>query len=405
MTESLKEGGRSNGAVGVRTRRALIVCEVALSLVLLMGAAVMLRSLLALRHVDAGFNPRNVLTMRVALPETRYSTPAQVSGFFDTILERLRALPGVQAAGAIDDLPLQGGSVQPIVVEGRPELLPRDQPTVNVRKITPGYLAAMAIPVMSGRDVAQGDTEVLLVSRSAARLLWGDENPVGRRVTLPLQSRTVLKHVIGIVGDVKQDELSGAATPTVYEYTNSRDRAWDRLSIVMRTSVPPLTLALAASGVVRGIDPEQPVEDVRTMEELRNETLTSQRFVAMLLGLFAVVALTLAAVGIYSVLSYIVSGRRREIGIRTALGARTSDVLRLIVREGMTPTLIGIAVGVVAALGSAALLETLVFGVSASDPLMLAAVAGTLAIVALAASLVPAYRAARVDPLAVLRAN
>ena len=405
LTDALKEGGRNDGAVGIRTRRGLIVCEVALSLVLLMGAAVMLRSLLALRSVDAGFEPRNVLTMRVSLPETRYRTAPQISGFFDTTLQRIRALPGVQAAGAIDDLPLQGGSVQPIVLEGRPELLPRDQPTVEVRKITPGYFGAMHIPVLQGRDAADSDVEVLLVSRSAAKLLWGEDDPVGRRVMLPLQSRTVLKHVIGIVGDVKQGDLSTAAAPTVYEYTQPRARGWSSLSIVMRTSVPPSSLAQAASGVVRAIDPEQPVEDVRPMEELVAETLGPQRFSALLLGGFAAVALALASVGIYSVLSYIVSGRSREIGIRTALGAQTSDVLRLIVREGMTPALIGIAAGTLAAFGSAVILQRLVFGVSATDPLMLAAVAATLAFVALLASLLPAYRAARIDPLRVLRGN
>src|SRR6059058_2759275 len=204
LNDALKEGGRHEGAVGVRTRRLLVVCEVALSLVLLMGAGVMLRSLLALRHVDAGYDPRNVLTMHVSLPETRYSTPAQKSAFFDQALQRIRALPGVEAAGAIDDLPAQGGSVQPIVLEGHAELLPRDQPTVEVRKITPGYLRAMRIPLLRGRDVADRDAEVMLVSRSAAALLWGDADPIGRRVTLPLQSKIVVKEIIGIVGDVKQ---------------------------------------------------------------------------------------------------------------------------------------------------------------------------------------------------------
>jgi predicted permease len=404
LTESLKEGGRTDAAVGLRTRRALIVCEVALSLVLLTGAGVMLRSLLALANVDPGFDPRNVLTMRVSLPETRYRTPAHISGFYDSALQRIRALPGVEAAGAIDDLPLQGGSVQPVVLEGRPELLPSEQPTVEVRKITPGYLRAMNIPLLQGRDVSDSDVDVLLVSRGAARLLWGGQDPVGRRVTLPLQSRTVLKQVIGIVGDVKQGELSAAAAPTVYEYTSSKERAWRGLSLAIRTSVPPASLAQAASGVIRGLDPEQPVEDVRTLQELVGEGLTSQRFSAQLLGLFAAVALALASVGIYSVLSYIVSGRSREIGIRAALGAQTSDVLRLIVREGMTPVAIGIGAGVAASLASAAVLERLVFGVSASDPVTLAAAAATLALVALLASLLPAWRAARVNPLEALRA-
>jgi predicted permease len=403
LTDSLKEGGRHDGAIGIRTRRLLIVCEVALSLVLLMGAAVMLRSLVSLRNVDAGFNARSVLTMNISLPETRYREPVQTTAFFETALQRVRALPGVDAAGAIDDLPLLGGSVQPIVLEGRPELLPRDQPTVEVRKITPGYLRAMSIPVLRGRDVADTDREVLLVSRSAAKLLWGNDDPVGTRISLPLQSRTLLKEVIGIVGDVKQGQLAEATAPTVYEYT--REHASPNMTFVLRTSVPPLSIAQPAAGVIRAMDPEQPVENIRTMEAVIDETLASQRFSALLLGVFAAVALALASVGIYSVLSYVVRGRGREIGIRTALGARTVDVLRLVVVEGMTPALIGIGAGAVAALGSATILERLVFGVSASDPLTLALVAVTLAFVALLASLIPAYRAARVDPLTVLRAN
>jgi len=403
LNDALKEGGRHEGAVGVRTRRLLVVCEVALSVVLLMGAGVMLRSLLALRHVDAGYDPRNVLTMHVSLPETRYSTPAQKSAFFDQALQRIRALPGVEAAGAIDDLPAQGGSVQPIVLEGHAELLPRDQPTVEVRKITPGYLRAMRIPLLRGRDVADRDAEVMLVSRSAAALLWGDADPIGRRVTLPLQSKIVVKEIIGIVGDVKQGELSAAAGAAVYEYTH--DRPWGSLSFAVRTTVPPASLAQSAAGIVRAIDSEEPVEDIRTMEAVVDETLTSQRFSALLLGMFAAVALVLASVGIYSVLSYIVRGRSHEIGIRTALGAGTADVVRLVVVEGMTPAIVGIAAGAVAALGSARILEKLVFGVSASDPLTLAAVAGALALVALVASLVPAYRASRLDPLNVLRSN
>jgi putative ABC transport system permease protein len=403
LNDALKEGGRNDSAVGVRTRRLLIVCEVALSVVLLMSAGVMLRSLLALRNVDAGFNPENVLTLRVSLPESRYGTPEKFLAFFDAALQRVRALPGVQSAGTIDDLPILGGSQQPIVLEGKAELLPRDQPTVAVRKITRGYLQAMQIPILRGRDVADGDAEVMLVSRSAARLLWGDADPIGRRVTLPLESRTVFREVIGIVGDVKQGDLKEAAAPSVYEF--SRHLPFGMQTIVMRTTVPPMSLATQAADVVRAIDPEQPVEDIRTMEAVLDETLTSQRFSALLLGLFAAVALTLASVGIYSVLSYIVRGRSREIGIRTALGARTGDVVRLVVVEGMTPALIGIVFGVLASLASGKLLQNVIFGVSAWDPLTLGVVAGSLVMVALVATLMPAYRASRVDPLIVLRGN
>ena len=403
LTEALKEGGRNDSAVGVRTRRLLIVCEVALSLVLLMSAGVMLRSLLALRHSDAGFNPRNVLTLRASPPESRYDTPAKYLTFFQTVIARARALPGVEAAGAIDDLPVLGGSQQPIVLEGRPELLPRDQPTVAVRKITPGYLRAMEIPIIRGRDVADNDSEAMLVSRSAAKLLWGDEDPIGRRVTLPLESRTVFRQVVGVVGDVKQGDLSQPTAPTVYEFTQSVP--FGLSTIVMRTAVPPMSVAKQAADAIRALDPEQPVEDIRTMEAVLDETLVSQRFSALLLALFAGVALTLASVGIFSVLSYIVRGRSREIGIRTALGASTRDVVRLVVVEGMTPALLGILAGAVVSLASGRLLQKVLFGVSASDPLTLATVAGGLTVVALVATLVPAYRASRVDPLIVLRGN
>jgi putative ABC transport system permease protein len=399
LNDSLKEGGRDDGAVGVRTRRMLVVCEVALSLVLLMGATVMVRSLFALRNVDAGFDPQHVVTFGVSLPSARYDEAARPR-FFEAALQRMRALPGVTFAGAIDNVPGQGGSIQPVVLEGRPELLPRDQPTTAVRRITPGYLQSMRIPVLQGRDVAEGDVEVLLVSRSAAKLLWGDENPIGRRVTLPLGSRMLFKTVVGIVGDVKQGDLAEEAGPTIYQYT--RDQASGALTFTIRTVGDPAAMARSAADVVRALDPQLPVAP-RTMQSLLDETLSPQRFNALLLALFALIALALATVGIYSVLSYIVRGRSREIGIRTALGAQTTDVLRLVVIEGMTPALWGIVIGAIAAIGAASVLNRLVYGVSASDPAMLALVSGGLALVALLASLVPAYRASRLDPLKVLR--
>jgi predicted permease len=399
LNDALKEGGRSDGAIGVGTRRLLIVCEVALSLVLLMGAGVMIQSLLALRYGDTGFDPNNILAMDVRLVDARYPSPAQRSSFFDAALQRIRALPGVEAAGTIDDLPLDEGSSQTLDLEGYP---PQREPVaVQVRQITSGYLRAMGIQVLRGRDIVESDAEVLLVSADAAKLYWGADDPIGRRATLPF-SQTVLRRVVGIVGDVKQRNLIEATTPTVYFYTRE---PYGRATFVIRTSVPPATLAQPAIAAIRAIDPEQPVGDIRTMVEVLDERLASQRFSALLLGVFAGVALLLAAVGIYSVLSYIVRGRSREIGIRTALGAQRADVLRLLIVEGMSPALVGIAAGTIAALASAQVMETLVFGVSASDPLTLAAVAATLALVALMASLVPAYRALRLDPVTVLRAD
>jgi hypothetical protein len=244
----------------------------------------------------------------------------------------------------------------------------------------------MRIPVLRGRDVAESDAEVLLVSADAAKLYWGADDPIGRRATLPY-SRTVLRRVVGIVGDVKQRNLIEATTPTVYVYTRE---PYGRATFVIRTSVPPTKLARPAEAAIRAIDPEQPVERVLTMGQVLDGKLTSQRFSALLLGVFAGTALLLAGVGIYSVLSYIVRGRSRDIGIRTALGARTSDILRVVIVEGMSPTLVGIAVGTIGALASAKVLSALVFGVRASDPLTLAAVATALALVSLLSSLVPA---------------
>jgi putative ABC transport system permease protein len=399
LNGALKEGGRGDGAIGVGTRRLLIVCEVALSLVLLMGAGVMIQSLLALRHVDTGFDPNNVLTMRVRLVDARYPSPAHRSSFFDAALQRIRALPGVEAAGTITDLPFASGESQTLALEGYPSQ--REPATVQVRQITPGYLRAMGIPVLRGRDVVDGDGEVLLVSQDTAKLYWGEDDPIERRAALPF-SKTVLRPVVGIVGDVKQRSLTEGPTPTAYYYTREPS---GRVTFVVRTSAPSATLAQPVVAAIRAIDPEQPVVDIRTMVQVLDGELTPQRFSALLLGVFAGVALLLAAVGIYSVLSYIVRGRSREIGIRRALGAGTSDVLRLVIVEGMSPVLVGVAAGTLTALASATVMRTLVFGVSASDPVTFAAVGATLVLVALIASLVPAYRALRLDPVRTLRAE
>jgi putative ABC transport system permease protein len=365
-----------------------------------MGAGVMVQSLLALRHVDSGFNPNNVLTMGMRLVEARYPTAEQRSAFFEAALQRIRALPGVEAAGTIDDLPFADGSSQTLALEGYASQ--SDPVAVQVRQISPGYLRAMGIPVLRGRDVRDSDADVLLVSQDAVKLYWGADDAIGRRASLPALSKTVLREVVGIVGDVKQRNLIEGSTPTVYFYTRE---PYGRATFAIRTSVQPATLAQPAVAVIRAIDPEQPVVDTQTMVQLLDKKLTPQHFSALLLGVFAGVALLLAAVGIYSVVSFIVRGRSREIGIRTALGAQRADVFRLVIVEGMSPALVGIAVGTIAAIASAKVMETLVFGVRASDPLTFAAVGATLALVALIASLVPAYRASRLDPVKALRAE
>jgi putative ABC transport system permease protein len=262
----------------------------------------------------------------------------------------------------------------------------------------------MGIPVLRGRDVADSDSDVLLISEATAKLYWGADDPIGRRARLPALSRTLHHEVVGIVGDIKHRNLSetAVATPTVYFYTSESSV---KKTFAIRTSVPPATLVQSAAAAIHAIDPEQPVAEIQTMVQVLDQKMTPQRISARFLGVFAGVALLLAAVGIYSVLSYIVRGRSREIGIRTALGARRVDVLRLVIVEGMAPALVGIAAGMITALASAKVMETLVFGVSASDGLTLVAVGGALAVVALMASLVPAYRALRLDPVNVLRAE
>ena len=404
LNETLKEGGRGDVAgAGAFTRRILIVAEVALSLMLLMGAGVMLRSLHAIRSVDAGFNPRGVLKLDVALPNTRYSEPGQIRGFFDTLMERVRGLPGVVSAGMIDTLPVTGGgSVQPIVVEGRPELKPSEQPTVSVRFGGRDYIKTMEIPLLKGRDFAPADVEAMLISASAAKMLWGDEDPVGKRTTLPLVSRQLKIEVVGVVGDVRE-QLTEKAPPTVYYY--KRDMPFGDTSIAIRTSGDPMTLVRPVIAAIHDMDRNLPVQEIHTMDEVIEETLVSERFRALLLQVFAVAALTLASVGIYSVLSYLVRGRRREIGIRTALGAKTGDVIRLVLIEGLKPALIGIGLGAAGALLAARLLDKLVYGVKATDPLTLGVVAAALLAVSIAASLIPAWRASKLNPLTVLRDN
>ena len=401
VNDTLKEGGRSDGMIGVGTRRALIASEVALSVVLLMGAGVMVRSLLALQHVDAGFDANDVLTMRVRLVDARYPDGPQRSAFFQTALQRIRALPGVEAAGTIDTLPFaDGGEVNTLAPEG---YAPPTRPVAaQIRQVSPGYLGAMGIPVLRGRDVRDGDGHQLLVSENAAKLFWGTDDPLGRSAALPALSKTLLRRVVGIVRDVKQRDLTQGATPTVYFYTPEPS---GRSTFAIRTSVPPATIVQSAVAAIRAIDPYQPVAEILTMTQRLDEKTLPQRFSALLLGAFAGVALLLAAVGIFSVLSYIVRGRRREIGIRSALGAQRADIVRLVIVEGMSPALFGIAAGTIAAVASAKVLKTLVFGVSASDPLTLGAVGATLTLVALMASAVPAYRALQLDPVKALRAE
>jgi predicted permease len=345
--------------------------------------------------------------MTVGISATKYPRPDQQQAFFDRLLQRVRSLPGVESAGVVDSLPLNGGggSTQPIAIAGRPAALVAEQPEVAVRRISPGYLRALRIPLLRGRDLAATDTAnqpaVVLVSASMARRFWPGEEAVGKRLTLSFVPQTS-RLVVGVVGDVKQgglDEREPVAT--LYRPLAQEPTSW--LSLVVRTVPPPLGSVGAIESAIREIDPDQPAQDVLTMEDVLGRSLAQRRFNMLLLAAFAGLALILAAAGIYSVLAYSVRRRVREIGIRMALGAQLRDVLRLILVEGMKPALAGMALGLAAAVVFDRVVASLLYGVSATDPATFAAVSALLGGVALAACVIPAYRATRVEPMAPLR--
>jgi predicted permease len=380
---------------------------------LLAGAGLMVRSLWNLRRANPGFDSGNVLTLSLPIPGTRYKSPQEEINFWNSFLDRVRALPGVESAGAVDDLPLQGGSHQPIQIEGRPVVQMSEQPEVDVRVISTGYLRAMRIPVIHGRDFNDSDTadrpKAILVSESMARRFWPGEDAVGKRLSLTFSS-SEMREIVGVVGDVKMDGLdqtepSSALYTPLAQLSAPAQADWHSfgLNVAVRTSTPPANVASAVTNVVHEIDPEQAVLHVQTMEEFLSESISPQRLNMLLLATFAGLALLLAAMGIYSVLSYSVRRRVREIGIRMALGAQIRDVLRLVIFDGMKPALMGLGIGLVGALVLGRVLAKLVFGVRTTDPLTFVTVSALLALVAFLATVVPAYRATLVDPMNTLR--
>ena len=415
--ETLKQGlGRGGSdAGGTRTRAALVTAEVALSLMLLVGAGLMIRTLWALHKVNPGFDAPGVVTMALQVPPKKYPTPAAEITAMDETLRRVRAVPGVDVAGAIDSLPLaDGGSTQPIAIEGRPALAMADQPEVGVRTITPGYIAAMRIPLLRGRDLNDGDVNraigPILISDSMARHFWPNQDALGRRLTLTF-SATVTREVVGIVADVKSDALN--QTPQDMIYTGIAQLVappkgmgeWRSfgLTLAVRTKTDPAATAPAIIQAIHDFDPGEPVIEVKTMTDVVDESLSQQRFTMLLLATFAGLAVLLAGVGIYSVLAYSVRRRLREIGIRMALGAQIGDVLRMVILDGLRPTLLGVAIGLAGALALGRVLASLVYGVGTSDLATFASVSLVLIVVGIGVSLLPAYRATQVEPVQILR--
>ena len=403
LHDTLKQGvGRTDAhSTRRRGRRLLVTAEVALSLMLLVGAGLMIRSVWALTHVDPGFDPTGVTTVALGIPTEKYTTPAQRSRFFDDTLSRVRAIPGVTSAAVIDSLPLSGGSMQPITIEGRAVSGPADQPEVNVRQSSVDYLKTLRIPLIAGRDISAQDAHAVLVSESAVKSLWPGENPIGRRIQFPF-SPGASWEIVGIVGDIPPAGLdSNVSKAMIYQW--AQERPWTRLTLVVRTDTGLPDPGPSVLRIVHDMDPDLAVPGVTTLESLVTASTASQRFTAEVFTMFAGIALLLAGFGMYSVLAYAVRSRAREIGIRTALGASRRQVLRTVFAEGMLPVVLGLTIGLVGAAWLGPLLRSLVFGVRTSDPLTLGSVAILLAAVACLASAIPAYRAARVDPLTVLR--
>ncbi len=407
LNDALRQGlGRagSDGS-GKWTRTVLVASEVALSLILLVGAGLMIRSMWLLQRVDAGVDPDNVLTMSIVMPETKYEKPEQQLRFYEAVLERVRALPGVESAGLTTSLPLtrEYGN-WPVAIEGKPAPVAAEQPQVQAVAISGDYLKTLRIPVRRGRGFNATDTmksrPVILVSELMARRFWPGEDPIGKRLTTIFLPDVTLE-VVGVIGNVQLDSLEERPRETMYLPLTQQQIPF--ISLTVRSASSPETLAPALVRSIRAVDPDQPVTNIRTMPEVVSQSLTQRRFTLLLIAAFAALALILAAVGIYSVLSYTVRQRVREIGIRMALGARAGEVLRLVVLHGLKPTMAGVAAGVVGAIALARVLTRFVYGVSATDPATLASISLLVVFVGFVASLLPAYRATRVDPIRTLR--
>lgn len=410
VREKLQEGSRgSEGKGKQRMRLALVGAEVALSLVLLAGAALMLRSFSALREVNPGFHAEGVLTMNVNLPAPKYADATRRADFYQRAVESLRALPGVEAAAAAAYAPMGGmRTLRRFAIEGR--LMPesgREPVAVDV-PVSPDYFRVMGIPLKAGRwftevDTAQG-TFVAVVSEGFVQQHFPNENPIGRKL-LYYSSRpgapSPPREIVGVVGEVKHDGL-GSGAPIQF-YVPQAQSPWGFATFLLRARGEPAQLAGAAKAAIRQIDPERAVFDVKTLEEIVGNSMAERRAILVLLGIFAGVAVALAAVGIYGVMAYAVGRRTQEIGIRMALGAQRGDVLGMVVKQGMVVAGIGVTVGLTGAVAVTRVLQQFLFGVEARDPLTLAVAAVILAGVALAACWVPAWRASRVQPMEALR--
>jgi predicted permease len=417
LQTQLKDAGRASAGTsavwgrGQALRRLLVIGELALSVMLLIGAGLLIRSFSHLQNVSPGFSPDNVLTLELTMTGRKYGDADAVLNTYKALWERLSHLPGVTAAGGVTALPLsQMMAWGPITVEGRAAQAGEKFINADIRVVGGDYFRAMQIPLLKGRVFTEQDTRttprVVVIDDHMAQQLWPGEEPLGKRIRtggFDVTPDTPWMTVIGVVGRVKQDALDADSRMAYYRYQGQTpSRA---MNVVVRGSADPAGLAGAVTDEIRALDPDMPVYKMRTMGERIDESLAERRFSMLLLTLFAVLALALAAIGVYGVMAYLVSQGTRELGIRLALGAAPRDLLTLVIRQGMVVAMVGTALGVVGAMLLTRFMRALLFGVRPSDPVTFAAIATTLTVVALAASYIPARRAARIDPIVSLRSE
>jgi putative ABC transport system permease protein len=406
-SESLKEGSR--GTTGSRSQRALnwfVVAQLALSLMLLVGSGLMIKSLLRLQSVNPGFDPDNVLTVSVSLPRAKYPEPQKQIDFFQQLLRRVRQMPGVRSAGMGSGPPFAGvPAATSFTIEGRPAVAPSDEPVTDVRMIDQDYFRTLGIPLLNGRNFTNHEVEkeshVVIINEAMARQHFPNESPLGKRLTIEMKEKNEPCEIVGVVGNVKWKALDVISGPMIY-WPQAELPSFPMM-LVIKTSSDPTEIAGAMRREVLAIDKDQPISEIRSMAALMSDSISRARFATLLLSIFAVVAFVLASVGIYGVMSYSVTQRTNEIGIRIALGASRPNVLRLVLKRGLILAGGGVVIGIVGSLALTRLLTTLLFGVSATDPVTFVMVSILLMAVVLLATYIPARRAMRIDPLEALR--